>query len=432
MTICLATGDCCHGCQCCSSSRTLCDSPYARIVRSSLPSPERLVDWLTASALIAGALGTAFGAWTIGLPYAWLLVVNFAVVSALIFGYHRSQRVTVRRALVLVMLPLATLAWIASVGPMLLPLQILTLVLLVREWSIKVGIVFWIFLFLVALVVYQAVGRQWWQGVLESIGVAALTMFGLVFAVLLRSLTEARDRDLRTVAALDATNARLQRSLDIEKELVLADERARMSRELHDGLGHRLTLISMRLELADRISEQEPDQARAAIVQSRALTREAIDEMRIWVRALNPIRESGLRGRAAMEAIADSFRTTGLTIELTGEGAVARLGEAASLVGYRIVQEGLTNALRHSSAKFVSIEVSDDTLPDGRSALRLSLSNPLSAAADSQTDPVLAPGSFGLRSLTQRAEEVGGTLTAGPQDGDFVLTALLPKEALDD
>ena len=114
----------------------------------------------------------------------------------------------------------------------------------------------------------------------------------------------------------------------------------------------------MSLELAERMRGIDVDQAWEEIRTAKDTTSDALAEMRMWARALNPVRDAGARGLAALELIAESFRGTGLTVDVSGDEASDRelaSDDEVALLIYRAVQEGLTNALRHSRARTVRI-----------------------------------------------------------------------------
>ena len=189
------------------------------------------------------------------------------------------------------------------------------------------------------------------QGLINVVPVAVLLCFGIALGLSLRSFEKRRHDDQKVIV-------RLRHATEMEKELLLSDERARSARELHDGLGHRLTLVSMSLELAERMRGIDVDQAWEEIRTAKDTTSDALAEMRMWVRALNPVRDAGARGLAALELIAESFRGTGLTVDVSGDEASDRelaSDDEVALLIYRAVQEGLTNALRHSRARTVRI-----------------------------------------------------------------------------
>lgn len=238
---------------------------------------------------------------------------------------------------------------------------------------------------------------------------ATLVVFGL--GVLLGQL-------LREVQAERRRNAELvdevRRSALTEQELMLADERARSARELHDGLGHQLTLVVLSLEYAERMRARDVDKAFAEVEQAHQTAAGALAHMRRWVRALNPPREQALQGNGAFAAIADSFGGTGLEVSFTHDGPERELDRASSLFALRMVQEGLTNVVRHSGAAHVALHVSWQPRSLG---LRL--------ADDGGAGARLEPG-FGLRSLTERARELGGAFEAHPTGTGVELVAHVP------
>lgn len=253
------------------------------------------------------------------------------------------------------------------------------------------------------------------RGLVNVVPAAVLLCFGIALGLSLRSFERRRADDRETIDCL-------RRATETEKELLLADERARRARELHDGLGHRLTLVSMSLELAERMRETDVDQAWEEIHTAKEASGDALAEMRVWVRALNPVREAGARGRAALELIAESFRGTGLTVSVSvdddSDRALAADDEVALLV-HRTVQEGLTNALRHGGARDVDISVSVR-----EHQLELSVVNDLGSATESP-ETVPEPG-FGLRGIADRAAACGGAMRARRTGGRFHLEVVVP------
>lgn len=268
-------------------------------------------------------------------------------------------------------------------------------------------------------------------GVFNAVPVSVLLLIGVVLGAALTAYERGRIRDVRTiaerdhaVARLEETMERLRRSAQTEKELMLADERARSARDLHDGLGHRLTLISMSLDYARRMRGRDEDAAWAEVGNAAETSAEALTEMRTWVRALSPVRDRDATGTAAIDAIAESFRGTGLDVALERSGPEPSLSDDASLLLYRAVQEGLTNALRHGRARQVRMQV--ETTAD---TVRLTLRNDLDDGARAST-PVgpLAPG-FGLRGLAERAEALGGSAQASRVGDEVELAVTVPAES---
>ncbi|WP_083841660.1 sensor histidine kinase [Mobilicoccus pelagius] len=287
----------------------------------------------------------------------------------------------------------------------------------------------------------------------QSVGTGAVLAFILAFALLLRRtagdaaerLALLTERD-EANARLTEANARLQGSIETEKELVLARERSRAARDLHDGLGHRLTLVTMSLDFALRARDRTPDRAWEEVATARATTGEAIDEMRLWVRALSPVAVEGLQGAAALDAVAEAFRGTGVDVTVSTLGEERPLPDDVVLFLHRFVQEGLTNALRHARARRVTIDLAygtddvtitstDDgrTHDDGRDAggdtgsASAAGADGVAATTDATDieDADVVPG-FGLRSLSERASALGGEVATHRGEDGLVLTARIP------
>lgn len=255
------------------------------------------------------------------------------------------------------------------------------------------------------------------QGLINVVPVAVLLCFGIALGLSLRSFEKRRHDDQTTID-------RLRYATEMEKELLLSDERARSARELHDGLGHRLTLISMSLELAERMRGSDANQAWEEIRIARDTTSDALAEMRMWVRALNPVRDAGARGLAALELIAESFRGTGLTVDVSGDEASDRelaSDDEVALLIYRAVQEGLTNALRHGRARTVRIFL---TVEERR--MELGIINDFGRATATEPPESVPEFGFGLRGISNRATARGGTMHARRIGGKFHLGVVVP------
>lgn len=264
---------------------------------------------------------------------------------------------------------------------------------------------------------WEAFGRAAVQALINVVPVVVLLCFGVTLGLALRGFEERRHSDKRVID-------RLRHASEIEKELLLSDERARSARELHDGLGYRLTLVLMSLELAERMRVTDVDQAWAEVRTAKNTTSDALTEMRTWVRALSPVRDAGARGLAALELIAESFRGTGLAVEVLGDDTsdgILSTDDSMSLLVYRAVQEGLTNALRHGGARKVKV-----VLLTQDCQLNLAITNSLgrSVVADlGEGQPALG---FGLRGLADRTAERGGTMRAARVGDEFRLDIMVP------
>ncbi|MFF9123362.1 sensor histidine kinase [Streptomyces sp. NPDC014889] len=228
------------------------------------------------------------------------------------------------------------------------------------------------------------------------------------------------------VAAIVERAERAERTREQEARSRVAEERLRIARDLHDLLAHSITLIGVQTSVAAHVLATDPDRldraAVAAALDDIAETcRTARGELRTTLEVLReqdvPAARGPLPGLPGVADLAETARTAGATVELS-----VRAGDIPPAVGaaaYRIVQEALTNAVRHAGPEPAVIV--DLHTEDG--ALRLSVT-------DAGTGPVPgAGGGFGLVGMRERARSVGGTLDAGPRSGGgFAVTAVLPLE----
>ncbi|RBQ19570.1 sensor histidine kinase [Spongiactinospora rosea] len=232
------------------------------------------------------------------------------------------------------------------------------------------------------------------------VGVFAIFVLGMTSAIL-----EARLR-----------RAEAQALLERVRELAVAEERARMGAEMHDSIGHHLTVIKVGLENAERYRERRPDAAWQEVRQAKEVTAEALADARRWVRALRPLALDGRVGSAALEQLAASFDGTGLSVTFEVEGPERPLDPDVELVLYRVLQEGLTNALRHAEAREVH-----GRLTFGEDRVTLVIND------DGKGGERDGAGGFGLPSLAERTRALRGVLTAGnAEGGGFELRAELP------
>lgn len=213
---------------------------------------------------------------------------------------------------------------------------------------------------------------------------------------------EDRTRDLhRTVDSLRALAARL--------ESVREEERTRISRELHDELGQTLTGIRMDLErLDERVTRTAMDPAAAdgfrdKIAAARRLVDAATETARRVSRHLRPSVLDVLGFRAAVEWQLEEFRSrTGLSVELVAEPDVPDLPEASGVTLFRILQEALTNVMRHAGASELTVRLGYE---EGAIVLEI-MDNGRGFDADSRS----RPPSLGLLGMRERAAGVGGVL----------------------
>ncbi|QUQ62768.1 sensor histidine kinase [Kutzneria sp. CA-103260] len=250
---------------------------------------------------------------------------------------------------------------------------------------------------------------------IQSLVVVVLTVFvtGLASAV-----TEARRRRTETqrlLGELAEAHQELRAYADQVRELSVAEERARMAREMHDSVGHYLTVIQVGLTNAERFRDKWPEQAWAEVAQAKELTREALADTRRWVRAMRPLALEGRTGSQALAELARTFDGTGIEVDFRVHGPEQPLLGDTEVVLYRVLQEGLTNVLRHANARHAEAVL---CFTEDRVSLRV--------GDDGHGASDLTRG-FGLSSLGQRAEAAGGELVAGNAPaGGFEVRADLP------
>ncbi|MFB6551568.1 sensor histidine kinase [Streptomyces sp. NPDC056405] len=230
------------------------------------------------------------------------------------------------------------------------------------------------------------------------------------------------------VASIVERAERAERTREEEARRRVAEERLRVARDLHDLLAHSITLIGVQTSVAAHVLTADPERLdRAAVAKAlddiAETCRSARGELRTTLEVLReqdtPDARGPLPGLHGLPDLAEAARLAGARVDLSvrADDVPPAVGAAA----YRIVQEALTNAVRHAGPEpSVRVEVHAE-----RGALRL-------AVTDDGTgpDPDGIPG-FGLVGMRERARSVGGTLDAGPRGGGvgFEVTAVMPTPA---
>lgn len=266
-------------------------------------------------------------------------------------------------------------------------------------------------------------------GISAHDGLELLRISGWIVAVLFCGVDVRIYRQY--VASVLERAERAERTREEEARRRVAEERLRIARDLHDLLAHSITLIGVQTSVASHILTVDPDRLdRKAIAASlddiAGTCREARAELRTTLQVL---RDTGHDGRhdtdgplpdlAALPGLVRAAEAAGAQVDLRVRAPEVRLAPAAGAAAYRIVQESLTNAVRHAGA---GVRVGVVVEPAGPGALRVTVT-------DDGTGPVddgSAPG-FGIVGMRERARSTGGTLDAGPRPGGgFEVSALLP------
>ena len=200
-----------------------------------------------------------------------------------------------------------------------------------------------------------------------------------------------------------------------------SEERLRMARELHDVLGHHLSLINVQAGVGLHLMDNRPEQAREALTAIKTASSEALREVRAVLGVLRPEEEAAPRQPAlGLDRLDELTADAGLTVTTAITGERRPLPAEVDRAAYRIVQEALTNVRKHAAPE-ATAEVTVDYAP---AELRLSVRNDGEVGSGTQPEG----GGRGITGMRARAETLGGSLQAGPlPGGGFLVTALLPN-----
>ena len=246
-------------------------------------------------------------------------------------------------------------------------------------------------------------------------------VFGLVVGLAAWTAGQGARRWRRQSQQLEAALAEAEAGREALAELAVAGERARIARELHDVVAHGMSVIVMQAGAARPAVHDDPELVAGALRRIEEVGRTAMLEMR---RLLGILREDEAGPRQpqprleAVPALLDELGAAGLAVAHRVVGRPAELPDAEDVSAYRIVQEALTNALRHGSGG--SAELSLTWLAD---RLRIEVSNPVGVAVLDGTGR--GPGLVGVR---ERVALFDGRFSAGARDGRYVVVAELPYD----
>jgi len=260
-----------------------------------------------------------------------------------------------------------------------------------------------------------------WSSTLVN-GLTAITaiLFVAAFADMRRKEQQTRERAERLMAELKKANAQLAAYASQAEELAMTQERNRLAREIHDNLGHYLTIVNVQLEAAKVVMDSDPVRALDAMNKAQDLTQKGLSRVRESVAAL---RESPISNRPLSEAIASLIKETqssGIVTEFEVSGEPIALESKVALALYRAAQEGLTNVCRHARASRVDVLL--DYQP-GEVCLQV---------RDNGVGASQTTGGFGLLGIRERMNLLGGKLEIETGVGKgFRLTASVPVQHAD-
>ncbi|MFG2246617.1 sensor histidine kinase [Spirillospora sp. NPDC048823] len=343
---------------------------------------------LVAAGSLRSLIGTREEPWSVT-ALSWVLII--AACGALYFGRRRPVAV----AAVAVAATSAHYVISAYDGPLMIA-PIVALYMIAAQGRIQAAVA-------VAALIVIATGAGTLAGAEDVNGVAVFMLTGWVVAMV----------------ALGWVRHSRQIYLREAEQRAAGEERLRIARDLHDVAGHHISLINVQAGTALHRFQRDPAQAEAALAAIKESSRDALRDLRATLGVLRQADEEAPTAPAAgldrLGELVESARAAGLTVHVRSTGGDAPLSAGVDLAAYRIVQESLTNVVRHASASVATVRIER-----GQRAVLIDV------ADDGRGGAADAMGG-GVRGMRERARALGGELTAGPgPDGGFLVRACLP------
>jgi len=276
----------------------------------------------------------------------------------------------------------------------------------------------WVVYVTVLLVVVLPIGfySTWGEALMNGGIITTAIFFVIMFTQLRLNEQGARIKAEELAYQLESANRQLAEYASQAEELAATQERNRLAREIHDNLGHYLTIVNVQIEAAKVTCESDPPRALEALDKAQELARKGLSSVRESVSAL---RVSPVENRSLKEVIAElveESRVAGIKTEFKIIGKPCPVESKTALALYRVVQEGLTNVRKHANASRVDVEL--DFSPTDN--IRLMLRDDGSGAADTS-------GGFGLIGLRERVQLLGGEFKVQTQPNQgFEIEVSLP------
>ncbi|WP_438481609.1 sensor histidine kinase [Oleiharenicola lentus] len=258
-----------------------------------------------------------------------------------------------------------------------------------------------------------AIPYGWQSGLQAIINYSAAFTFTIAFTLITKQALNSREREEKLRHELEDANALLRANASQAEDLATTRERNRVAREIHDGVGHYLTVVKTQLDAAAALLPAHPEKARDAVVKAAKLSGDALDDVRRSVGAL--------RTDAERPPLPEALRTltheAGLPVTLKIEGVPRTLPPGIEHALFRSAQEGLTNIRKHSAA--TESEVTLHFRDDGRVTLTV--------ADNGRGASTVVTNGFGLLGIRERIEVLGGRVASGNRStGGFSLSVEVP------
>lgn len=367
-------------------------------------------------------------------PWAWDgLGVLLVVASAFIHGFGVNEHITSDHSVV---------GWIAALAPAAavpfrrrLPWAVLAVSAVCFGVLAFTGPLTPLSSAAVAIAVYTiAVGTDRRTAILTTvitIGLLAVVItigrgaplppeiFQLVLVAFGAALGDAVRTRRAYIEEITARAVHAEQTREAEASRRVAEDRLRIARDLHDVVAHQITVISLNAGVASSALESRPEVAREALATIRGASRHVLAEIGDLLATLRLADDTATRpavGLDLLPALAEEFERSGLHVTRRVEGDLSRIPAAIDAVAYRVLQEALTNALKHGSEGHAHVWVSVQP-----GSVRLSVTNPVSGQGTSAD-----AGGHGLLGMRERVASVRGTMTAVREGTTYRLACALP------
>jgi signal transduction histidine kinase len=263
-----------------------------------------------------------------------------------------------------------------------------------------------------------------WENMAASIVNMLFFFFAYAVTKMARRQMDERERAENALEQLDRSKRDLElaynKLVEISKEkeqLAAVEERSRLARELHDTLAHSLTAIIVSLEAGKRIVTKNPGKALEEITKSQEQARKGLDEVRITVKALRSDSFKDVDFAAAIKNLARDYGGSGIEITYHADRGIA-LDQEYETVFYRIIQESITNSIRHGSATVIDIY------------MRRVKGQLLLEVVDNGPGCEKLVEGFGMQGIRERAASIGGEVTFGNLErGGFKVSISLKENS---
>lgn len=229
------------------------------------------------------------------------------------------------------------------------------------------------------------------------------------------------------IVAITERAERAEQTREAEARRRVSEERLRIARDLHDVVAHQISVISLNAGVASSSLRSRPDRAEESLGTIRSAARTVLGEIGDLLAMLRAEGDDAVdraappQGLDGLDGLVSEFATAGLDVRVRVEGTIDELPATVDVVAYRVLQEALTNALKHGAERRAHVLVSA-----GPAAVEIVVTNPTMPAAPDGDPTAASAGGYGLLGLRERVAAVRGTIDARPAAGGFRLAATLP------